>query len=192
MQASSRRRMASAEHARSSPGDGDELDPVPPRDRGRGTGRARDLRGIGPRDLDPARGESCSERLERLDGSHAEARGAPWSRDGSRPQRRRAARAHRRGTTRRRAPREAAASELLEPEQLAVEPPRVVLAARRSSDLDVVEPDDDVAHRPRRCSAPRVTPGRKSEPASPGGCPAGLRQRRRPDPSSLRVIVGSR
>ncbi len=80
--------------------------------------------------------------------------------------------------------------ELVEPKPATVEPAGVVLSAGRRGDLDMVEPDDH-GHSPG-CSALRVTPGRKSEPASPGGCPAGLRRRRYPDPSSLRVIVGSR
>ncbi len=47
--------------------------------------------------------------------------------------------------------------DLLEPQHVAVERARLLLAPFRSSDLDVVERDD---HRESNgCSAPRVTPG---------------------------------
>ena len=54
--------------------------------------------------------------------------------------------------------------ELLEPEEVAVEAPGVVLAPGRGRDLDMVETDDVVPSEHREGSTPRVTPGRKANP----------------------------
>ena len=109
--------------------------------------RPRDLRGVGPLDHEPLLLEPRGEALELVDGVDAKrgmclcrrpevARHAHVELVRARSEPRPSARLEQRGL-----------HELLETEQLTVEPSRLVLAAGRRSDLDVVEADDHVVRR---------------------------------------------
>ena len=168
---------------------GDELEPVAPwvvdeepavpgspPDRPRRP-RSRRLRAAPASPLEPAADAS------------REAQDAPSGRARSRPRRRRGAPALRRGTRRRRAPRGAAASRLVEPQQVAEEPPRASSHPAGAATWTWSRPTSG-RHRARPDAPRDPGPGKANPLLQAGALPTSGDTLGRT--GSLRVTVGSR